>query len=138
VAVELAPLFGTQIAAHSDPIGSTDGDLARREPPPGTAVALYSLMEQAAERTANILKRRHPGIEVVVLADHVASDRLRHAARTADLVVIMDRAAKHAATEAIREARGTKLLRFAVGKGSTSLLEAAESGLVDLMSLVQA
>ena len=71
---------------------------------------------------------------MVVLADHVASDRLRSVARTADLVVVVDRAAKHAATEALRAARGSRLIRYAAGKGATSLVEAVEAGLNALVS----
>lgn len=131
VAVELAPDFGLSVILPADttkePEQSADAVHA------GTVLALYSLMEPAAERAASILRRRYPGLEVVTIADHVATTNLRTIARKADLVVVMDRAAKHAATEAIRAARGQRPISFASGKGSTSLIEAAEAGLRELM-----
>lgn len=133
VALELASLFTMQISVPVDeaPADRTS-DLPRV--PAGTVVALYSLMEQAADRAAGILRRRHPGLEVLILSDHVASDRLRSIARSADLLVVVDRAAKHAATEALKAARGSGLTRYAAGKGATSLVEATEAGLGDLAS----
>ena len=134
VAAELAPLFGMQVSVPVEDV-AVDPDSDLPKVPPGTVVALYSLMEQAAERAAGILRRRHPGLGVVILADHVASDRLRSIARSADLLVVVDRAAKHAATEAMKAARGSGLTRYAAGKGATSLIEAAEAGIRDLASV---
>lgn len=129
VAMELAPLFGMEIPVVHEEVRSDEGVGVSTSVQGGTVVAVYSLMEQAAGRAARILRRRHPALEVVVLADHVASDRLRSVARTADLVVVVDRAAKHAATEALRAARGSRPTRYAAGKGATSLIEAVEAGL---------
>ena len=134
VAIELAPVFGMEISVLHEEVRSDDPVGFSTSVPGGTVVALYSLMEQAAERAARILRRRHPGLEVVVLTDHVASDRLRSIARTADLVVIVDRAAKHAATEALRATRGSRRTHYAAGKGATSLIEAVEAGLDALVS----
>lgn len=134
VAIELAPTFGMEVPVFRAAAREDDDIGISMSIPAGTVVALYSLMEQAAERAARILRKRHPGIEVLVLTDHVASDRLRTVARTADLMVIVDRAAKHAATEALRTARGALLTRYAAGKGATSLIEAAEAGLGALAS----
>lgn len=99
--------------------------------PDGTYVAIYSLMEAAARRAASILKKRFPTMRLTTLADKVASDTLRHAAREADVLVIADRAAAHAATDAIRAARGSKPVHFAKGKGTATLLEACREGLVE-------
>ena len=126
VAVELAPSFG--LTVQVPPPASTDiapVDAIR----PGTKIALYSLQLQALDRTAKILRERHPGLEVLVSADHVATDALRTAARTADLFVVMDRAAAHAATDALKAERPTAPIRYAAGKGSTSMIEAAEGWL---------
>ena len=132
VAADLAREFGIGMeVARPDSPDHADGRVSPNSLD-GTVLALYSLMEGAMERAAGVLRRRHPGLVVVTLAEHVASDELRGVARTADLVVVMDRAAKHAATDALRLARGSRPLRFAAGKGSTSLIVAAEEGLGEL------
>jgi len=126
VALDLAPSFGLTIdipppaATDAEPTGAIS---------PGTRIALYSLQVQALDRTAKILRERHPGLEILVCADHVATEALRIAARTADLFVVMDRAATHAATDALKAARPTAPIRYAAGKGSTSMIEAAEGWL---------
>jgi hypothetical protein len=58
----------------------------------------------------------------------VASDALRYPARHADVLVIADRAAAHAATDAIRAARGRRRHQYARGKGTVSPVEAALAG----------
>ncbi|MEV8504474.1 protein DpdD [Actinoplanes sp. NPDC051475] len=124
VAVDLAPLFGLAIA-----VPSPSATVLEQEPSvrPGTRVALYSLQEQALDRAARILRERHPGLHVVVCADHVATDALRSAARSADVFIVMDRAAAHAATAALKAERSGRPIRYAMGKGSTSMIEAAEA-----------
>lgn len=126
VAVELAPSFGltVEVPPPQATIGEPSAVIR-----PGTRIGLYSLQEQALERAARILRKRHPGLDVLVSADHVATDALRVAARTADLFIIMDRAATHAATNALKAERGTAPIRYAAGKGSTSMIEAAEAWL---------
>ena len=58
----------------------------------------------------------------------MASDALRYSARHADVLVIADRAAAHAATDAIKAARGRRPIRYARGKGTASLVEAVLAG----------
>ena len=58
----------------------------------------------------------------------VASDALRYPVRHTDVLVIADRAAVHAATDAIRAARGRRPIQYARGKGTVSLVEAALAG----------
>ncbi|MFG2056890.1 protein DpdD [Micromonospora sp. NPDC048930] len=126
VAVDLAPSFGLTVTVPPAEriVGEQPGTIR-----PGTRIALYSLQEQALERAARILRSRHPGLEVLVCADHVATDSLRAAARAVDLFVVMDRAAAHAATTALKAERPARPIRYAAGKGSTSLIEAAEEWL---------
>jgi hypothetical protein len=130
VAQELASEFGFEIVLpSSQTLAGDDAEGVFGRVAEGTVVALYSLMEGARERAAAILEQRHPGLTVVTLADHVASEQLSAVARTADLVVVMDRAAKHAATQALHAARGNRPIAYAAGKGSTSLIAAVEKGL---------
>jgi hypothetical protein len=123
VAVDLAPWFGLNLEAVAPALLSEPTQHATR---PGTKIALYSLLEQALERAARILRHRYPDLQVVTSSDHVATNALRNAARKADLLIIMDQAATHAATDALRGERPSASIRYAVGKGSSSLIEAAE------------
>jgi hypothetical protein len=129
-AVTLASEFGLELAVMPEAdqeFGSGRAD--RLRPPTGTFVAIYSLMESAAHRAATITARRYPEIRVEALANKVANDALRYAARDADLLVIADKAAAHAATDALKAARGRKPIVYARGKGTASLVEAVVAGL---------
>jgi hypothetical protein len=126
VAVDIAPSFG--LSVEVPPPNATDVP-ATAVIRPGTRIALYSLQERALDRAAKILRERHPGLEVLVSADHVSTEALRTAARTSDLFVVMDRAATHAATNALKAERSTAPIRYAAGKGSASMIEAAEAWL---------
>jgi hypothetical protein len=129
-AVVLAPELGLDLTEVSgrDGSGAPDGE-PRVRLPDGVFVAIYSLMESAARRAALIIKRRHPGVRVETLSAKVATDSLRSVAESADLLVIADKAAAHAATDALKAARGGKLITYARGKGTASLVEAIDSGL---------
>jgi len=126
VAVDIAPSFGLTVEVPSPEATAVKPPEAIR---PGARIALYSLHEQALSRAAKILRERHPGLEIHVSADHMSTEALRAIARTADLFVVMDRAAAHAATNAIKAERPTATIRYAAGKGSTSMIEAAETWL---------
>jgi len=96
----------------------------------GIVIGLYSLTESALQRAHDHVTRRWPGIEVVTRADHVASAELMNLARTADLMVVATRSAKHAATGFISDHRPPRLpTRYARGKGSASLVQEVEEWL---------
>jgi hypothetical protein len=124
----LAPYFGLELPPQAGHDAAPEESLSPARPPAGTSVAIYSLMEAAASRAASIIRRWYPEVRVETLADKVASDALRHSARHADLVVIADRAAAHAATDAIKAARGHRPIQYARGKGTASLIEAVLTG----------
>lgn len=92
----------------------------------GLSIALYSLREEAARRTAAALSQLVPAARVQVFDDKVGgSPALHTAASSADVFVLATSAAKHSATEFIQGRRppGAATL-FARGKGSASLLAA--------------
>jgi hypothetical protein len=124
----LAGEFGLELAipvetGSAEPIGEGLG-----RPLDGTFVAIYSLIEPAAVRAAAIIRRWYPEIRVETLTGKVASDALRSAAKNADVLVIADRAAAHAATDALKTARGGSPICYATGKGSASLINAVLKG----------
>jgi hypothetical protein len=130
VAVDLAPTFGLTIdippADTTVPAGVSTTS--------GLTIALYSLEQTALARAKKLLQQRHPGLTFQSLSDHVATDALKTAARAADLFVIADRAAKHAATYAIKTERRDRPTEYAAGKGSTSLIESVEAWLYNYMA----
>lgn len=90
----------------------------------GQKVLLYTLIEKAGARAADYLSAAVPSVEVAVASDAVASDGLRQHARTADLIIVASRAAKHAAYDCI-QASASRPIRYAAGKGWSSLVTAA-------------
>jgi hypothetical protein len=124
----LAPDFGLELPLPAGPDAGAEESPGQARPPAGSFVAIYSLMEPAAARAAAILRRWYPEVRVETFAGKVASDALRYPARHADVLVIADRAAAHAATDAIRAARGRRPIRYARGKGTVSLVEAVLAG----------
>jgi hypothetical protein len=88
-------------------------------------IGLYSLDEAATRRAAAVLESVFPDLEIRSSHDHVASDPLRAMTSNVDLMIVATRVAKHAATDAIREARGDRPLVYASGKGSSSIVRAA-------------
>jgi hypothetical protein len=96
----------------------------------GIVIVLYSLTESALKRAYTYLTNTWPGLKVVPRADEVASDELGKLARTADLMVIASRSAKHAATLFIGDRRPATLpTRYAAGKGSASLVREVDEWL---------
>jgi hypothetical protein len=121
---ELLEAFPTQTA--KDTIGEAEetGFAALK----GQSVALYTLTESVGQRVAAFLKEVCPSVTVEVSHDHVCTERLRAAAKNADIFVMATMSAKHAATGCIEANRnkGRPLLRPA-GKGSASMLASLAS-----------
>lgn len=92
-------------------------------------VLLYSLDEAVLVRCAEEIKQLAPAVDAAMASDHVGSAQLRQKARSADLVVIATRCAKHAATGFITQHTRTKYIHYADGSGSASMLRAAVNGL---------
>lgn len=92
-------------------------------------VLLYSLDEAVLTRCAEEIKQMAPAVDAARSSDHVGSAQLRQKARSADLVVIATRCAKHAATGFITQHARTQHIFYADGSGSASMLRAAVTGL---------
>ena len=89
-------------------------------------IAIYSLLEAASRQAKVALEAAVEGLSVECSADSGGSSRLRSLAQNSDIFIIVWAAAKHAATDFIREHRGSKTLLYAKGKGFSSLLRALE------------
>ncbi len=95
----------------------------------GLRIAIYSLTESSSRQAKAVLEKISPSVTVDTNADHGASPRLRALAENSDLFVMTWLSAKHAATEFIRECRGSRTLLYAQGKGFSSILRAIEAHL---------
>jgi hypothetical protein len=95
----------------------------------GKRVAIYSLLETASRQAKAALEAGVPGVSVDCNADSGGTSRLRALAQNSDIFIIVWAAAKHAATDFIREHRGNRTLLYAQGKGFSSLLRALEDHL---------
>lgn len=86
-------------------------------------IAVYTLRENVGHRVRAVLGNIYPQATIDVRSDHVGSPALRECASAADVLLVDWSAAKHAATLAIREARGIPP-RWVAG-GASSLVGAA-------------
>ncbi|MGW1914963.1 protein DpdD [Streptomyces sp. NPDC002076] len=96
---------------------------------PSMNVLLYSLDEAVVARCAEEVERLAPAVKTATSSDKAGSTQLRHKARSADLVILATRCAKHAATNFITQHARTKHIHYADGSGSASMLRAAVNGL---------
>lgn len=105
-----------------DEVSALENSLAMR-------VLLYSLDEAVLDRTSAELQLLAPGLKIATSHDAVGTDALRKKSRSADVVVLATRCAKHAATGFITENAKSAVISYADGSGSASLLRAASEGL---------
>jgi hypothetical protein len=129
VAQLLADEFGWDLAITPQTAATEPAPSGIGIPAKGIRVAIYTRMESAGNRAKQVLLSKYPGIRVDVLFATVGKDELKFAAKSADVLVIADRAALHAATKSLLNARGELAVDYARGKGSASLLEAVSIGL---------
>jgi hypothetical protein len=86
-------------------------------------IGIYTLMESAGQRAKQFLTERYPEARVEINSDPVATDRLTHLARTADIFVFAWKSSKHQAYYAAKEARGNQQTLLPSGKGTASILD---------------
>ena len=85
-------------------------------------IGIYTLTEPAGQRAKDFLQDLLPQARVEVNADHVATDRLKNLAATADIFVFAWKSSKHQAFFAAKESRSPKKILLPLGKGSASIL----------------
>jgi hypothetical protein len=102
----------------------TSDDVASRIQ--GLRIAIYSLTESSSRQAKAAIEELSPTTVVGCNADHEGTARLRALAKNADLFVMTWFSAKHAATDFIREHRGSRPLLYAQGRGFSSILRAVE------------
>ncbi|MCX4666515.1 protein DpdD [Streptomyces sp. NBC_01381] len=121
---ELGVGFSWQERAGTD----DERELSLSDLPP-MKVLLYSLDDAVLTRCAEEIKHLAPAVDAAKASDYVGSTQLRQKARSADLIVIATRCAKHAATGYITQHARTEHIHYADGSGSASMLRAAVAGL---------
>jgi hypothetical protein len=89
----------------------------------GKSILLHTLIEAAAARAKAYVEQRVK-CEVSLDSSLVGNDVLRAAAARADVVVVAWRATKHSAYETLKEVTRPGALRYARGKGWSSLVAA--------------
>lgn len=88
----------------------------------GKKVAIYSLIESAAQRAKRALEELYPEINVVLNHDHDATAALVHLGQTADYFVFASRASKHQAFYTVTKQRSDII--YPDGKGTMSIIRA--------------
>lgn len=86
-------------------------------------IGIYTLTEQAGQRARLFLRKLLPMARVELNTDHVATDRLKSLASSADIFVFAWKSSKHQAYFAAKEARKTRQILHPLGKGSASILD---------------
>lgn len=86
-------------------------------------IGIYTLTESAGQRALQILRNRFPQAQVQMNSDPVATDRLTHLAKNADIFVFAWKSSKHQAYYAAKEARGSRQTLLPLGKGTASILD---------------
>jgi hypothetical protein len=86
-------------------------------------VGIYTLTEQAGQRARQYLRNLFPQARIELNADHVATDKLKGLAASADIFVFAWKSSKHQAYFAAKDARGSRRILLPVGKGSASILD---------------
>lgn len=94
----------------------------------GQAVALYSLTESATTRAAQILRSLLPGLDVKTSAEHDGSPKLASLSSNSDVFVMVAASAKHAATDCIKDSRGSQPLIQVNSRGTSAILRALAEG----------
>jgi hypothetical protein len=132
----LASELGEAPQAHAirralDPPESTTESIQEAEQLlAGRTIGIYTLTERAARGAKQLLQARFPDADVLINCDKVATEALKHLARTADIFVIGWQSAKHAATDAISRLRDPALTTvYAAGTGRSSLVRAVTDSL---------
>lgn len=99
----------------------------------GRTVGIYTLHEPAAKRAGEIIRRKCPSCEVETNDHKVQTPALEGMANRCDVVVVVIRAGKHMATEAIEDLR-RRLDRptvRAIGQSTSSIVRELERYLSD-------
>ena len=87
-------------------------------------IGIYTLIETAAIRARQFLRKLLPNARVEINADMASTDRLKHLASNADIFVFALRSSsKYQAYYAVKDARGDRNTLLPLGKGSASILE---------------
>ena len=92
----------------------------------GLRIAIYSLTESSSRQAKSALQEIAPTVIVDTNADHGGTARLRALAENSDLFVMSWLSAKHAASDFIRDHRGSKPLLYSRGRGFSSMLRSIE------------
>lgn len=97
-------------------------------------VGIYTLSDGSARRAKDALEMQFPDASIEVNADTVATDRLKHLARNADIFVFAWKKSSHQAYYCAKEARGDRDLAMSSGGGAASLVQAVVSKVTALTS----
>jgi hypothetical protein len=122
--------LGDLLPPPSETTSDADADATRRSAN-GVTIGLYSLTVGALQRAKANLERRWPGLVVETNSDKRATEELTGLTRRADVMVVAWRSSKHPATDCIEvNCDPARPAIMAEGKGSASLIRAAEEFLV--------
>ena len=123
----LAKSFSDELVGSSHPFDGLYDETSSGEPVDsidlsGKKVAIYTLMEKAAQRAKITLECLFSGLRVELNHDHTATPSLVHLSRNADYFVFAARSATHQAFFPVTQRRGDII--YPKGKGTASIVRA--------------
>jgi hypothetical protein len=95
-------------------------------------IGICTLVEGAAKRAKDILKKLFPNAGIEINSDKVKTASLTHLARNADIFVFAWKAGKHPAYYGVKQEREAKDIILPLGKGSASIVRSV----LDYMNMV--
>lgn len=121
--------------------GSIDLPVNEKPPNPTAArtwrgrIGIYTLREEVGRRAREILSEIYPLARIDARGDKVSSAELRNMAARSDILVVAWSAAKHAATDAVRDARGDRPILWASG-GASSIVAVVQDSEMEFVQEV--
>jgi len=95
-------------------------------------VGIYTLVESAAREAKKSLQDNVPDIRVEISSDKVCTPKLTSLSKNADFMIVTSLAAKHPATDCIRDNRPADQIIYASGKGRSSIMRSLEMHLLQV------
>lgn len=92
----------------------------------GYKIGIYSLQEGAAQRARDILLKRNDQLDIEICTDGVLTEKAKALAQSAELVVEVVTALKHALTYGIGPFLKDRPIVYPMSSGSTSIIRAIE------------
>ena len=106
---------------EKDDDDDNDGEVLRQDY--SGYIGIYTLTDGASQRASSVLKKYYPQARIEINNDHEATDRLQSLSKNSDIFVFAWKSSKHQAYFCVKDARVSREILMAPGKGSASIIK---------------